>query len=831
MTGPKAVRLSELQAAGHPVPDGFALRFDALEAHLTHAGSTSRFVTLLAEIDRAAATDLDDLPRRLRQLIFDADLPIDLAADVREAFAALGGGPVSVRSSSNLEDRENLSFAGQHDSFLNIRDLDALLVNIRKVWGSAYSDRAVGYLRALDMSVQPLRMGVLVQRMVPAEASGVALTIHPVTGARDRMFIAAAFGLGEGTVGGTLTPDEWVVNRESGVVEEHRAGDKASALVPGDGDGLREVEVPDAQRFASVLCEAQLNVIRIAALEIEKQMGGAPQDIEWAFEGERLWILQARPMVVPAAAGVRWESPVPGAHWRRNWRLGEWLPEPVTPLFASWILPRLVASREEEGTGTFAWEEMHSFSMPKPWHCIVNGYFYTRQDFPNDRPGRSQTLDDRIASMQRNTIRIRRWHREYLPQYVRHFESHRARDLSVASSAELVSFVERLVAEAGEIWFFLSPIGYGFEEMMFKPLYDRLVPGEKPHYSVLFAGYESRMVDAQVALYELAARVSEHSELASLVLEIDPADASMLARLPRWLQLAIAAYDDEYGHQVLSLDVYWPTLGESPEYVLRSLQALIGADVPHPLDSLRAAQERRHGAEQHVMSHLDDDQTRRERFRTTVEFYQGNAAVREDCNFYLQIGWPLIRRAILILGQRMAAYGVIDDPDQIHFLEWTEVFGWTQDESLPLHLAETARGRKADWERHRRLQAPDSLGGDSDSARAADEHIEGQLNGYGASPGIRSGPARVVITDDDAKSFRQGEVLVIRAASPIFTPLMLIAAGLVVEVGGGASHSSLVARELGLPAVVNVRDATRLLADGERVEVNGETGMVRVLTD
>jgi rifampicin phosphotransferase len=824
MTGRKATRLAELRAAGHDVPDGFALRFDALDEHLAHAGLAERFGTLLADLERIPQDAIASGAEALRELILSADAPPALVEEVREAYTALGAPPVSVRSSSSLEDRDNLSFAGQHDSFLNIQSLDAILASIKQVWASAYSDRAVAYLRALGMSLQPLRMGVLVQRMVAADAAGVAFTIHPVSGARDRLFIAGTFGLGEGTVGGTVTPDEWIVDRARRAVLEYRAGDKAAALVAAAGGGLDAVDVPAERRAAPAIAEAELDAIVDAALAIEAEQGGAPQDVEWAISDGKLWILQARPIVVPVESGVRWESPVPGAHWRRNWRLGEWLPEPVTPLFATWVLPRLVASREEEGTGVFEWEEMHSFAMPKPWHCIVNGYFYTRQDFPTDRPGRPQSLDERIAAMARNTARIRRWHTDDLPKYVRHFEHHRHKNIAACSPAELVAFVEQLVAEAGEIWFFLSPIGYGFEEMVFKPLYDRLVPGEKPHYSVLFSGYESRMLDAQVALCELAARVREHKALTAELQALDPSDESALARLPRWLRQAIRAYDDEYGHQVLSLDLYWPTLGESAEHVLRSLQLLAGADVPHPLDSLRTAQARRASAEQDVLARLDDAD-KRERFRITVAFYQGNAAVREDCNFYFQIGWPLMRRAVQLLGAGMTQAGVIATPEQIHFLEWEEVRGWVEDPAVALDLAALARGRQSDWERQRRLHAPDTLGGGDESAESGDGAE--RLSGYGASPGIGRGPVRVVITDADAQSFQRGDVLVIKAASPLFTPLMLMASALVVEVGGGASHSSLVAREIGLPAAVNVGDATRLLHNGERVEVDGEAGTVR----
>jgi len=210
-----------------------------------------------------------------------------------------------------------------------------------------------------------------------------------------------------------------------------------------------------------------------------------------------------------------------------------------------------------------------------------------------------------------------------------------------------------------------------------------------------------------------------------------------------------------------------------------------------------------------------------------MEFFQSHAAVREDCNYYLQIGWPLIRRAILLVGERMAAISAIEEPQQIHFLEYEEVHRWVHDEARNVPLARAAWERRRTWERQRRLHAPDLLGVDAGPATSVD--ATGCLKGYGASAGVQRGPVRVVVTDADAKAFRRGEVLVLRAASPLFMPLMLTAGGLVTEVGGVTSHSSLIARELGLPAVVNVANATRLLANGQHVEVNGATGEVRLL--
>lgn len=828
MTGPKAETLSILLDAGYHVPSGIAIGFNALNDHLL--GNETVIDDLLDEIETRDPFELGDLPAKIRDVITSAALSAELEQELAQSIEEILAHGVSVRSSSSLEDRGNLSFAGQHDSYLNLNTLDLVAEKILAVWASTYSDRALIYLRSLNISVRQLQMGVVIQQMVKAETSGVAFSIHPVSGDRDIVSVSAAFGLGESTVAGTLTPDEILVSRTKMTVSEYRTGDK-SVQVVGSAKGVIEEGVSPEQRSSHALAQEAVIEIAKVTVAIETLMGGDPQDVEWARDADSLWILQARPLVArPAELTIRWDSPVPGSNWRRNWRLGEWIPDAVTPLFASWMLPKLVASREEFGTGALGWKELDSFAMPHPWFCIVNGYFYTRQDFPAMGGGGSeQSLDERIEELKRSTRRIAAWRKQDLPAYVEHFNKHKLVSIESSTSTDLLQFIDLLVDEAGDIWSFLSPIGYGFEEMVFKPLYDRVVPGDKPHYSLLFSGYRSRMVDAQTALCDIAKRIGEDEAVTEMFAQVD-AGMPELQSLPDWVQQAIEDYNAEYGHQVLSLDTYWPTLGETAQHVITSLQALTTGEVPDPVRALAEARERRIQAVAEVMERLRDNELKRTRFSASIDYYQGNAAVREDCNFYLQIGWPLIRRSLQAIGERLVEEGVLDTAEQIHFLEKEELFSLVNGDHAAISMVSPVTSRLKTWQNQRALIAPLTLSGEEAKQNTWDAK-SGVLQAIGASPGMGRGVVRVVIDDDSARQFKKGEVLVISAASPLFTPLMLMASGLIVEVGGGASHSSLVARELGLPAVVNAENATTILKSGQEVEIDGEHGLVRLIRD
>ena len=839
LTGAKATNLSRLLEAKLPVPAACALTFDAFEGHLLHLGA--RGSALLDLIDSQKAPEAVRSAQLLRDLIIDAALDVAARDALREAVRQLGEGPLSVRSSSNLEDRADLSFAGQHDSFLNVQGLDQLEQQVKNVWASAYSERAVSYLKALGRPVSQIRMGVVLQRMVQADAAGVAFSVHPVTGNRDQAYLSAGFGLGESVVGGEITPDEIIVSRNDRTISAYQVGHQTHQVTADIDGGTTATALAGKQRPARVLNDAEVAMLVDALTSVEDLFRGDPQDMEWALAGGELFLLQARPMVFMDNTndGIKWRSPVPGASWRHNWRLGEWIPHAVTPLFATWVLPGLVASREEFGTDTLGWEDMTSFSMPHPWFCIVNGYFFTRTDFPHRRESRGNAttpqrpVEERVGALAKRGERIARWRREALPAYVAHSSDHGAFNVAEASLPEIRDFVQLLLNEAGEFWSFIAPIGYGFEETSFKPFYESTL-GEvsKPHYSVLFSGYPSRMLDAQVALAELARKVKQDSDARDRLLGADCSSAG-LATLPDWLQESLVSYDREFGHQVVSLDIYFPTLGESSDYSLSALQSLVSTEI---VDAARKMQEvagERDRAVAQVLEMLRDREDDRRLMRAMIDFYQGNAMVRENDNFYLQIGWPLVRKAILEVGARLTAMNVIDDASQVFFLEWDELDGL-----ITLHEAGNALPRLADetaarymvWQEQRALHPPMVLSDEPDDQAQGStfDPDTGVLTGVGASPGRASGPVRIVLTAEHASEFKQGEVLVIRAASPLFTPLMLLAAGLVVDIGGGASHSSLIARELGLPTVVKAEQATQVLHNGQMVQVDGETGVVRI---
>ena len=688
-----------------------------------------------------------------------------LAAAVAQGLALLGGAgvTVAVRSSSVAEDRCDASFAGIYETVLDVSGAEAIAEAVRRCRTSASDARAAGY-RPGDGGDQV--MAVLVQRMVRAECAGVAFTADPVTGDRAQVLVIAAAGLGDRLVAGGERGERWVV----------AGGEAHPAEAPGD----RLLDRRRAQEIAAL------------ARRVEAHFGG-PQDIEWAIAEGRVFLLQARPMTA-LPAEVRWDPPRPGG-WLRNFRLGEWLPEPVTPLFESWFLERCEA--------TFA--EAHGppagFVPPPPRHVVVNGWYFhsplgsgTAALFLRGllvRPraslalmrvdARPETADRLIAAPH-----TRAWREEILPAYralvarAEHLLDGAAGPPSAAAMVRMIDEVADLLG--GYLW------------------------------SMAMVGGFAWKLEAALARFckrHLARALPDGHQ--GLVVGLTPP-----APTPP--------------HAVHNLDWYRPTAGELGLPPAHTLGA--PPDRHAPLAAGRAAVEAR------CREALARSPRLRKRFDLLLALAQRYAVLREEQAACLTLGWPVMRRALAWLGRHLAgiAGGDVATSDDVFFLTRPELDACLAGAG-PAPIATVASRRRA-WEAARRLSPPLVIGrlspvlkklfGEAVEAMRAPvaELRPGALRGMPAGPGRATGKVRVLRTPAEAGRLQPGDVLVTATATPAWTPLFDRAAALVTDGGSIVAHSSLVAREYGLPVVVATGDATARLSDGQLVVVDGSRGTV-----
>ncbi|WP_217914185.1 phosphoenolpyruvate synthase [Miltoncostaea marina] len=306
--GGKGANLGELVAAGVPVPEGFVVGAPAFAAAVRAAGAWAGLAGIVAAADPADPDGLRAAAARARAIVMDVPLPDPLEAAIRRSHAALarrtGDAPVAVRSSATAEDAPGASFAGMNETFLNTVGADAVVEAVRRCWASLYGARTIGYRRSRGIAEEGLAIAVIVQRQVDAAAAGTMFTLDPTTGARDRVVIEAAYGLGEGVVSGSVSPDRFVVDKASGEISERAVGAKGTRVVGLPGGGVARRDTTEEERGRAAVADATARELARHALAIEAHYG-EPQDIEWALDADgRLWLLQSRPVTAVGSGGA-----------------------------------------------------------------------------------------------------------------------------------------------------------------------------------------------------------------------------------------------------------------------------------------------------------------------------------------------------------------------------------------------------------------------------------------------------------------------------------------------------------------------------------------------
>ncbi|MER5262568.1 PEP/pyruvate-binding domain-containing protein [Actinosynnema sp. NPDC002837] len=765
--GGKGASLARLAAAGLPVPDGF---------HLTTHAYRRATAGLDAEI-RAGRGGEAAIAAAFERL----DLPDDIADAIR---AALPPGPVAVRSSATAEDLPDLSFAGQHDTFLDVSG-DEVLNAVKRCWASLWTARAVAY-RARN-GITDVAIAVVVQQMVAADAAGVLFTANPVTGARTETVVNAAPGLGEALVGGTVTPDEYVVS--------------ADGAVRGSG---------------SLLSHAQVR--ELAALGSRVQdLYGVPMDVEWAVAGGRIAVLQARP--ITALAEV-WNDTLRGDYLWTCANLREAVPSVMSP--ATWSFAKVLAQPPIAG---------------HPTSGNIGGRFYLNLSAAL-AVGRALGLSRfmwrtvelyfgrvpagvEVPPLPLSRLAVLRAAIGAALPFLRQNREFRARIDGLLASAP--GRAERLHAA-----FRAASTPADLLALWRSDVHDVLHVDAK----VFDAGARNGSMSSAKVRRKLAALVGEDDTTALLTGahgaagELESLGPVLgLARLKRG-EITREAYARQYGHRFADeFEVSAPRPAEDPEWPRPDD---VGVE-PEELLARQAAVRDAAWARLRAAHPGKVDRLRRE-----VDGLAALARERERARSEFARTFAVLR-AFLVRAGEVTGHG-----DAVFFLPIEETLRVLESDETPLA---SVPARRAAYDRYRALPPyptvirgrfdPEAWAADpnrrTDVHDAAAAPLGDAVSGFPGAAGVVEGVARVIHDVADGAALQPGEVLVTTVTNIGWTPLFPRAAAVVTDVGAPLSHAAIVARELGIPAVVGCGNATTRIRTGDRVRVDGGRGAVTVL--
>lgn len=830
------------------MPPGFHItthgyRHFVAENHLGDA-----ILSAAAQAQTGDAATLDRLSAQIQSFIAQATISHDIAAAIRQGYDALGSGnpPVAVRSSATAEDLPEMSFAGQHDTYLNVRGANSVLDAVKRCWASLWTARAIGYRARQSIRPEDVSLAVVVQELATADVSGVLFTANPLTGARDQMMINAAWGLGEAIVGGLVTPDTFVINKQTGAIESQDIGDKETMIVP-SAEATREEPVSPERRKQPALQPKQAAKLTRIGAQIE-QLYGQPMDIEWAMSDGRIFILQARPITALPKPPVMldWKLPREKGQYGRS-SVIELLPDPLSPLFATLALPPW-----NEAMIRLAQSFGISFIQRDRFLLVtINDYAYYYY-----RVGAFQLVWMFLASPGiPGLVRLMRsahsrWAADARPHYASVIAACSERDLDAASTMQLLVASHQIVTVAADHYLTIQsgilPVAYT-TETFFTWLYNMLLKRKADPPALTFLlGFDSAPILAEKSLYDLASWARTQQDVASWLARASSEEfgrvysspSAPIAETGVWSEFRcrLDKHLNHFGHTIYDLDFAKSVPAENPAPLLETLKYFLTGQARNPYERQASATAEREQATQSLLGRRKGMRLRL--VAPLLRAAQRYAPLREDGLADVGLGWPVLRRILREAGRRLAAAGAIAEPDHVFWLQWNEAQAAARalDEGMaPEDYRRDIDRRRGKWELERAVTPPVVLPLNSrflgiDITRwlpAQTNQAAGDtIKGVAASPGRVAGVASLILGPSEFSQMRPGDILVTKITTPAWTPLFALAAGVVTDVGGPLSHSSIVAREYHIPAVLGTGVATARIRSGQHITVDGDLGLV-----
>lgn len=849
LVGGKGANLGELsRVEGIRVPAGFCVTTDAFRRIMATAPWLDDQVDRLSRLDPGDRQAIRTLSAEIRRTLEGIAIPDDLAAAITRSVTRLGGqAAYAVRSSATAEDLPTASFAGQQDTYLNVVGLAAVLEHVSRCWASLFTERAVTYRLRNDFDHRKIQMAVVVQRMVFPRAAGILFTADPVTSNRKVVSIEASFGLGEALVAGLVNADVYQV-RDGEIIAKAVAAKKlASHARP--GGGTRELEIEPAIQEQQALTDAQITGLARLGRRIEAHFG-QPQDIEWCLADDGFQIVQSRPITtlfpIPASGDQ-------GNHVYLSVGHQQMMTDAMKPLGLSVWLLTTRAPMTDAGGRLFV-DVTKMVGSPATRAGLLQAMWKSdplmgdalqsvldRGDFIPVLPAEAQVAPPVSIGDAPNPIETDPAIPAELTEAGQASNEALKREIGAKSGPELLDFILADFTELQRILFHPRSSQAIMAGMQAAWRLSELLEewlGEKNAVDILTQSAPGNVTAKMgLALLDVADVIRPHPDVVAFLEHVGH-DEKFLSELPSLAggeetRVAIEAYLAKYGMRCVGeIDITKPRWSERPTTLVPMILGNVqnfeaGAGQRRFEQGQRNAEEK----ERELLTRLrelPDGAAKAEEAKRLIDRIRTFAGYREYPKYFMISRYFIYKQALLMEAERLVRAGVLREPEDIFYLRLAELADVVRtnqaDDRLIRQRAEAFRSYAA-------LTPPRVLTSDGEAVAGTYRRAgvpAGALTGLPVSAGTVEGRARVILDMAEA-DLESGDILVTAYTDPSWTPAFVAIKGLVTEVGGLMTHGAVIAREYGLPAVVGVEHATRLIRDGQRIRVHGTDGYIEIL--
>ncbi|WP_088051421.1 phosphoenolpyruvate synthase [Virgibacillus dakarensis] len=849
LVGGKGLNLGELSKIhGIQVPEGFCVTTEAYQKALEQNEAFNKLLDQLTLLKVEDRDQIGEISRKIRKTIMEVEIPSDVLKAVAHYLSRFGDEHAyAVRSSATAEDLAHASFAGQQDTYLNIIGKEAILQHISKCWASLFTDRAVIYRMQNGFDHSQVYLSVIVQQMVFPQASGILFTADPITSNRKLLSIDASFGLGEALVSGLVSADCYKV--QEGEIVDKRIAKKKLAIYGRKEGGTETQQIDPDQQKTQTLTEQQILQLARIGRQIEAYFG-QPQDIEWCLTHDTFYIVQSRPITtlypIPEVNDQESHVYISVGHQQM-------MTDPIKPLGLSFYLLMTPAPMRKAGGRLFV-DVTHQLASPNSREMFLNGMGQHDPLIKDalmtivEREGFIKSVQDDTKAASPSSSN---------PDPLAQFDNDPTivLDLIKRSQALIEQLKQNIQTKSGSALFdfirediqqlmkFLTD-PQGLSAIMAVINASRWINenmnewlGEKNAADTLSQSVPNNVTSEMgLELMDVADVIRPYPEVIDY-LQYVKAD-NFLDELHKFdggqeTRDAIYAFLQKYGMRCTGeIDITRTRWSEKPSTLVPMILSNIRNFEPHA-GSLKFEHGKRVAMDKEQellerLKRLPDGETKAKETKRMIDIVLNFSGYREYPKYAWMNHYFVYKQALLKEAERLVQADVIHEKEDIYYLSFEELHEVVRTNKLDYQIISK---RKEAYKLYEKLTPPRVITSDGEiiAGEYKRENLPaGAIAGLAVSSGVIEGRARVILNMDEA-DLEDGDILVTAFTDPSWTPLFVSIKGLITEVGGLMTHGAVIAREYGLPAVVGVENATKLIKDGQRIRVHGTEGYIEIL--